>query len=108
MGEKIVVRIDPEIRELIPAFMENRRRELQDVRADLAGRRFDAVRKVGHTLAGVGSSYGFDDITRIGRELERVASGIAPAGGTDADVQLLHRLADELDSYLRRVEPIYS
>lgn len=118
MGNRIEVRVDSELRELIPGFMENRRRELEMLRADLADRRFDAVRKVGHTLAGVGASYGFDDISRIGRELERVA-GVPPGIASSASVpdpdcnvapnlNRLVQLADELEWYLRHVEPVYT
>lgn len=106
MEDKIVVHVDSEILELIPGFMENRRKEIGQLRADLAERRFEAVRVVGHTLAGAGSSYGFDDITRIGRELERTAS--AAASGADADVPRLQRLTDELEYYLQHVELSYT
>ena len=36
-------------------------------------RDFDTVRRTGHGMAGAGSSYGFDHITRVGQRLEAAA-----------------------------------
>jgi HPt (histidine-containing phosphotransfer) domain-containing protein len=88
------VRVSSELRHLIPRFLENRRGELDQLRGALARNDLDEVRKIGHVLKGAGGGYGFDEITRLGAEIER----LAVRGGN------LAGLVDALAEYLAGVE----
>jgi hypothetical protein len=57
------------------------------------------VRRIGHGLKGVGGGYGFDEITRIGAELERA--------GRDGRLAAAHGLVEALAEYLDTVEIRY-
>jgi HPt (histidine-containing phosphotransfer) domain-containing protein len=93
------VQVASELRDLIPRFLANRRLDVGLLRDALARGDSDAARRVGHSLRGVGGGYGFDEITRIGAEVERLARTGA--------VEAIRPLVTELESYLERVEIRY-
>jgi HPt (histidine-containing phosphotransfer) domain-containing protein len=99
ISERPSVLVADELRELIPRFLAHRRRELDELRAALACSDAETVRRLGHGLKGVGGGYGFDEITRIGADLERAArEGRLPAA---------QALARKLAEYLDSVEILY-
>ena len=65
------VDVDPEIAELVPGFLASRRKEHEELVLALSAGDWDLLRRVGHTLKGVGSSYGFDLISELGARLEQ-------------------------------------
>ncbi|MFO1361765.1 MAG: Hpt domain-containing protein [Burkholderiales bacterium] len=89
------VAVAGELRDLIPRFLANRRLEVAQLGAAAARGDFEAARRIGHTLKGVGGGYGFDEITRLGAAIESSARN---GGGEVA------ALARELADYLDRVE----
>lgn len=62
-----------ELESLIPAFLANRRRELETLRTALAARDYAELRRIGHRMKGAAASYGFDRISAIGRQIESAA-----------------------------------
>ncbi|HEY9900538.1 MAG TPA: Hpt domain-containing protein [Pantanalinema sp.] len=84
---------------LIPLFMENRQLDVQTLRVALAKHDLATVRRVGHNLAGMGSTFGFPAITDCGRSLERAAKA--------SDAAELSRLISVLEDYIARVEIRY-
>ena len=94
-GEDVVRIDDPEIAPLVPAFLENRRREVDMYRAALAERDFGRIQSSAHKMKGTGRGYGLAAISRIGGDLELAAH--------EKDVATMSRLVDELDAYLQRV-----
>lgn len=93
---RIAVRVDADIRNLVPHFLENRRKDLEFIRGAVDSGDFDAVRTLGHNLKGVARGYGFDDLTELGLQLQEAAS----ASDRSRILQLHQRLSD----YLERVE----
>lgn len=89
------VEVSAELRDLIPRVLANRRLEVEQLRGAIARGDREAARRIGHGLKGVGGGYGFDEISRIGGEIERGAR----AGGAR-----LAALADELANYIEEVE----
>ena len=88
-----------DFQDLIPEFIENRRRELQALRAALAAGRYDQLGELGHRMRGIGISYGFDRVSILGGAIEDQAR-IADRDGLAA------RIA-EYAEYLARVKVIY-
>lgn len=95
MGGEIVVHVDPELADMIPLFLENRARDLALLRAAMARNDLEGARKTGHTLKGVGGSYGFAAISEVGRRIEDAAE----EGQGDRVSAAIEELAD----YLGRV-----
>ncbi|HUL91335.1 MAG TPA: Hpt domain-containing protein [Burkholderiales bacterium] len=88
------VRVSGELRDLIPRFLANRRSEIARLREAGAKGDFAEARRIGHILKGAGGGYGFDEITRLGAEIERNA-----ARGEDVRAPV-----EELAEYLELVE----
>ena len=91
---RLSVEVAGELRDLIPRFLANRRLETEQLRAAVVRGDLEAARRIGHTLKGVGGGYGFDEITRLGAEIERHA-----ARGED-----IRGPVEELAEYLELVE----
>jgi hypothetical protein len=98
-NDRILIHVDPEIRDLIPGFLENRYNDVLSMRAALQRGDYEAIRVLGHSMKGVGGGYGFDGITDIGAVIEKSAKA--------QDTQEISRQIEELASYLRRVEVVY-
>ena len=89
----IEVVIDAEIREIIPYFLETRRKEIEALETALAAGDHTQVREIGHKMKGAGGSYGFDEISRLGLILEEAGDEGDPEKAGDA----LRELRDYLD-----------
>lgn len=92
---EIVVRVKPALLDLIPGFLQNRLDQIGALGSALEVGDFDAIRGMAHDLKGIGSAYGFDPISDIGRAMEEAAR----AQSRDEVRKQVALLAD----YLRRV-----
>jgi signal transduction histidine kinase/CheY-like chemotaxis protein len=97
--DAIPVQVDERLRNLVARFLANCARDLAQLRAALEGGDLGATRKIGHSLGGAGGSYGFEEITRLGRAIEERS--------LRGDAQSVGSLAAQLEDYLARVEPQY-
>ncbi len=95
-SESIVVKVDAELEDLIPGFIERRREDVVALRRSLAAGDLEKIRIAGHSMKGTGGGYGLDEITAIGAELEKAATG-----GQDAQIS---EIIDRLENYLERIE----
>lgn len=95
----LIVQIDPDIADLIPGFLENRRRDVSSLRQALANSDFQAISFIGHTMKGAGAGYGFATISEIGATLEQ--------GGPAGDPAPLTAAVDRLDGYLQNVTVVF-
>ena len=97
-AEKTIVRVDPDIAELIPGFLKNRRKDIAAMLDAVQRGDFETVRLLGHSMKGAGGGYGFDAITEIGAALEQAAK---ERNGAE-----IRSRVNELARYLDRVEVI--
>lgn len=95
----ITVRIDPMLAELVPKFLARCKQTVEEFRGAAQSGDLAAARRIGHSLFGTASSYGFDEIAAIGREIERAAR--------DGDSEALKALAERLDAHVARVRPVF-
>ena len=75
---RVHVRVDAGLAELIPGFLEHRRKDVEAIAAALACADYEHVRILGHNMKGSGAGYGLDRITEIGASLEQAAGRRAP------------------------------
>ncbi len=87
-----LVRVVSSLAEMVPAFLESRRRDVDTIVAAVERADYDNVRILGHNMKGSGAGYGFNRITEIGSSLEQAA-------GRRADKEILAGTA-ELVRYL--------
>ena len=69
----VIVLVDPEIADLVPGFLTNRRAEAQAMRRALTEPDLKGLARLGHDLRGCAPSYGFHELGRLGGEVESAA-----------------------------------
>lgn len=79
---------DPEFQPLIRKYIHYVGEMLAEAKALLDKGSFDKVAKIGHNLKGTGSSYGFDEITELGNQLNTAAKSADKDGVLDNIVKL--------------------
>ncbi len=72
LSEKIIVNIDADLEEIIPTFLENRKKDQTTMESALQTGDLAAIESIAHKLAGNAGSYGLDDLGEIGAQLESV------------------------------------
>lgn len=92
-SRRICVRVASELEPLIPRFLANRHTEIASLEQAVESRDAETLRRIAHGLKGAGGGYGFDEITRIGAQLE----GCAKAGDDQGARPLIHALKRYLD-----------
>jgi HPt (histidine-containing phosphotransfer) domain-containing protein len=95
----ITVHIDPDLEEIVPRFLENRRRDVQILETALQQSNLAQIRMIGHRMKGDGGGYGFDAISMIGGALEQAAA--------QEDRNAIRRHTAELIDFLDRVTVVY-
>ena len=98
-ADKIRIQIDPDLQELIPGYLENRRNDLQIYRDALEQGDFKAIAVLGHSMKGSGGGYGFQELSDIGRALENAAKS--------QDAKAIRKSLMDMSGFLDRLEIIY-
>ena len=98
-SEKIIAHVDPDLADLIPGYLANRKKDIAAIHEAVEKKDLDTVRILGHSMKGSGGGYGFQTITNIGMLLEKAAQ----EGRNDGIRAQIERLED----YLRQIEIVY-
>lgn len=96
---KYIVSVDKDMQDIVPGYLEARRREMPELLALHSAGDLDALRKIGHKLAGSGGGYGFDRLSELGKQVETLALS-GDAAGVSARLE-------ELKEYLENLEVVY-
>ncbi|NNE37455.1 MAG: Hpt domain-containing protein [Gammaproteobacteria bacterium] len=97
--EKNIIIIDSDLEDLIPGFLENRGKDVLTLKKACEDNDAETLRSVGHSLKGVGGGYGFDEMSRIGAEIELLAKS--------SDVDGVGPLIKQLEDYMENIEIKY-
>ena len=76
--------ISPLIEARRPAFLANRRLDLEKMRDALGTGNFELLRSIGHNCKGTGTGYGFPEISKIGFSIETAAKAADTTGLQEA------------------------
>jgi HPt (histidine-containing phosphotransfer) domain-containing protein len=98
--DDIIVKIDPELADLIPQFMENTRKDIRTIVDALSDHDLETIRRIGHSMKSYGSGYGFDDISKTGRAIEGAA--------LSNNLSAVNACVNVLTNYLDHVKVIYA
>lgn len=98
-GDKIIVHVDPDLKELVPGFLKNRQKDVKSLVAAVERSDYETIEALGHTMKGDGGGYGFHAITDIGGSLEKAA--------IDENLQEIRKWVKQLSVYLESVEIVY-
>jgi HPt (histidine-containing phosphotransfer) domain-containing protein len=95
-NEKIKVNVPGYAIQLIPKFLENREKDIKEVEDSLKRKDFETIERLGHSMKGTGSIYGFDGISELGKMIELSAK--------DKNTVEIKNSLEELKDYLNRIE----
>ncbi len=94
----LVVNPDPDLADLIPDFLNNRRRDMTDLNTAITRTDFEFVRRSAHTLKGICRPYGFIYLETISKKLE--------VAGQQENLAEVKNIAAEMQEYLDRVQVV--
>ncbi len=94
--EGVVVHVDPDLRDLVPGYLENRQKDIRSIQSALEQGDYETIRFLGHSMKGSGGGYGFDTISEIGQFLEAAAK--------KEDGPEIEKWLRKLSTYLERVQ----
>jgi HPt (histidine-containing phosphotransfer) domain-containing protein len=97
--EKIIAHVDPDLADLIPGYLANRKKDIAAIHDALEKKDLETVRILGHSMKGSGGGYGFETIADIGMLLEKAAN--------DGREEMIRREIVRLEDYLRQIEIVY-
>ena len=94
-NDEIVVKIDPDLKDLIPGYLQNRRNDIVNIKAALETKDFEFIQSQGRSMKGYGAGYGFAPV-----------STLEEAGKTENVEEILTNI-DQLAQYLDRITVVY-
>jgi HPt (histidine-containing phosphotransfer) domain-containing protein len=95
-AERIRLSVEPELKELVPGFLANRRKDIEAIGRALHSDNLEAIRVVGHNIRCFSRVYGFDDLTALGEEIQQAA--------IDQSRLRIAHAQKQLADYLARIE----
>jgi len=98
-SERFVVRIDKDLEDLIPGYIENRHKDIKSISASLEKGDYETIRILGHSMKGSGGGYGFNEITTIGMFIEKAAK--------ENSAEEIKNWLEKLLKYLEKVDITY-
>ncbi len=98
-NERIRIKVSNEVRSLIPEYLKNRHEDITAIREFLKHGNFNGIQTIGHRMKGSGQSYGFDQITLIGEDIERAAK--------EKSADTVRKAEEDLSEFLGRLEVSY-
>jgi HPt (histidine-containing phosphotransfer) domain-containing protein len=96
---RVTVSIDPDLEELVPGFLENRRKDAATLARAVQTQDRNTVRLLGHRMKGDGGGYGFQQISQIGEALEQAAMS--------EDWAVISEKTEALRTFLAQVDVVY-
>ncbi len=95
----IVYEIDKELEEIVPAFMNSRKKDIESLKNFFAEKNYEEIRSIGHKVKGTAGSYEFMELSEIGGRLEKAAS--------DHDDGALDKLIVEYEDHVNKIDIKY-
>ena len=96
---RVMVEVDADLEDLVPGFLENRRKDAAALDRAAQAEDLKTVRLLGHRMKGDGGGYGFHEISRIGNVLEQAA--------IKEDWSTIRKETAGLTAFLAQVEVVY-
>lgn len=90
------IEADPDLKDLLPEYIEKRKKELAEMQTAVAGGSLDIIEKHAHSTKGHAAGYGFDGLGEICENLDQAAA--------DGDIDKVKAMLNEYDSYINNVE----
>ena len=98
-SKRIRIRIDRDLQDLIPDYLANRGKDLLVYQQALENGDFDSIGVMGHSMKGSGGGYGLNDLSSIGRAIEKAAK--------NRDKESVRKSIIDLTDFLNKLEVVY-
>jgi HPt (histidine-containing phosphotransfer) domain-containing protein len=92
----ILYKIDKDLEEIVPAFLEGRKRDIEIIKKLVIANNFEELKSVGHKIKGTAGSYGFMDLSKIGAMIEEAADA--------KNIEELGKLSSEYEYHIKQIE----
>ena len=99
MTEIIIVQIDADLEDIVPSFLENRKKDLEQIEIFLKEKDWGHIESIAHKLAGNAGSYGFNELGEIGIKLEEACQ--------QAQFEEIKKYCDQYYQYMDNVKVEY-
>lgn len=93
---EIEIFVDGELTELTPKFLQSQFDNVDKIKKFLVSKNYSAIKKIGLTMRNTGSVYGFNEISILGKEIEKASE--------DNNSEKIEVLANGLVEYLNRIK----
>lgn len=97
--EKHIIEVEEDIRDIIPNFIQNKRKDFAELKEALKKNDFKIIQHIGHVWRGSGSMFKFNFLTEKGAALETAAKN----GRTEE----IRKLISETENYFNNLEIKY-
>ena len=98
-SEPVIVKVDPDLEDIIPRFLQNRQRDIGAILDALDKNDYETIRILGHNMKGAGGGYGFEFITDVGGSIEQAAK--------NKDADEIEKSVKSLSAYLEQIEVVF-
>ncbi len=89
------IKVDESIIDLVPTYLENRRSDINKINKALEADDISAIESLAHKMKGSGTSYGFERISNLGKQIESSAM--------ENDCEKIRLKIKELEFFLENV-----
>jgi hypothetical protein len=96
MSPRIQVEVEPALKELVPGFLANRRKDIEVIGRALHSGNLEAIGVVGHNIRCFSRVYGFERLTALGEEIQQAAA--------ECSTLRIAHAQSQLADYLSRIE----
>lgn len=96
---KIKVEIDADLEDLIPQFLDNRKKDIETLQQLVEKNELPAISQLAHKVKGAASSYGFIELSELASQMEMLARNNESTG--------LDNLVKKMKIYFLNIEVHY-
>ena len=96
MSPKFEAYVPPELADLVPEFLSNRKKQLEGLRRAVQDKDFQQLREHANSMIGVGKPYGFPEVSALGKRIDSSAR--------DHDAATVADLVELYGFYLENVQ----
>ena len=93
---EIIVEVDADIMELIPGFLNNRKKNLVAIEESMEAKDYEAIYQTAHKIKGSSALYGVADLSGLAKELE--------FAGRDKDLKKIEEYFNKMKEYLSQLK----
>jgi histidine phosphotransfer protein HptB len=97
--DKIIVKIEEDIKDLIPRFLELRKSNFIEIKNELNKNNFVLIQETAHKIKGSSRLYGFEKLSEIAYEIELSAK--------NKDKINIEKMLSEAESHLANIDIKY-